>query len=388
MNVLKKLLIIFCLFMLTSCTSEPVSDSEVVQPAPSTLNRLTDSYTIEEVNLPDEFIPSDWTKITIFNQIKDYQFRAYILNKSISHLYPVESVYDYNLLTGELNPVEFNTESNIRVMDMVTDNNGKVYELIMHYTERGVECYVTYEGKLVEGTENLTLSTFNIRGFQKLNDKLYLLLENSVDYDHTVWNLYELNDGEAKIVYDYATNRTWGLDREADIDGIILPPIQENSSHQMGWVMQKEGKYFIQVFDGDTVESYEVPLLPWLVVSLTNDIYYTTYETNDEEEIVLISFYWLNTETGESTLVSDLTSEIGMTYQISDQEFYHNGLREYAPVCRAEADELKCRKIEGIPPASSIYDVYSIDDKTDLICQGSYNEEHVIVPSLYLIHWN
>ena len=386
MNRLKKLLIVSCLCLLTSCTSETVSEPETAQPTP-VINRLTDNYTVEEVKLPDELIPNDWMNITLFYQIKDYQFRAYILNKSISNLYPVESVYDYNLLTGELNQFEFNTESNIRVMDMVTDNNWKAYELIMHYVDSGVESYVNYEGKLVEGTENLTLSTYNIRGFQKLNDKLYLLLENSVDYDHTVWNLYEFNNGEAKIVYNYATNRTWGLDKEADVEGIILPPIQKNSSHQMGWVMQKEGKYFIQVFAGDTVESYEVPLCPMLVVSLTNGIYYTTYDTNDENEIIRNSFYRLNTDTGESTLISELTSELGMTYQISDQEFYYNGLFEYAPVCRAETDELKCRKIEGIPLASYINGVYSIDDKTDLIYQGSYNDENAEVPSLYLIHW-
>ena len=49
----------------------------------------------------------------------------------------------------------------------------------------------------------------------------------------------------------------------------------------MGWVLQADEKYFIQVFNDETIESYEVPICPTLVVTLTNGTYNSTYEPND-----------------------------------------------------------------------------------------------------------
>lgn len=66
----------------------------------------------------------------------------------------------------------------------------------------------------------------------------------------------------------------------------------------MGWVLQADEKYFIQVFNDETIESYEVPICPTLVVTLTNGTYNSTYEPNDKEETVLNSFYRLNTDIG------------------------------------------------------------------------------------------
>lgn len=155
----------------------------------------------------------------------------------------------------------------------------------------------------------------------------------------------------------------------------------------MAWVMQEEGKYFIQVFDGESINSYEVPICPILVITLTNDIYYTTYVLNDEEETVINSFYRLNTDNGESEFITELDEELGMTYQVSNDEFYFNSNHEKSIVCKVIDNKLNCRTIESIPQESIIINIINIDEKTDLIIQGTYNDELILIPHLYLVHW-
>lgn len=388
MNLSKKILILLGVLLLTSCTTTPdVEPANEEQPLSILINRLTDHYTIEEIKLPDELIPDERIYTLSLEHINGYLFEANILNKSISHIFPIEKSYVYDLLTGELSVGKYNAEDNVRVRDVAIDSRGKLYELMLNYVDEGMQSYVNYEGEFVEGTDNLTLSSYNIRGFQKLNGKVYLLVENSLDYDHTEWKLYEFTDGKAEIIYNYSTNRTWGLDRDGDVDGIVLPPIQRNSNHQMAWVMQEEGKYFIQVFDGESINSYEVPICPILVITLTNDIYYTTYVLNDEEETVFNSFYRLNTDNGESEFITELDEELGMTYQVSNDEFYFNSNHEKSIVCKVIDNKLNCRTIESIPQESIIINIINIDEKTDLIIQGTYNDELILIPHLYIVHW-
>lgn len=386
MNLSKKILILIGVLLLTSCTATPN-----VEPANEEqsliIDRLTDNYTIEEIQLPEELIPNEWMYMTSLEQIDGYQFEANILNKSISHIYPIEKSYVYDLLTGELIAGRYTAKDNTRVMDVAVDENGKLYELMLNYVDEGMQSYVNYEGKLVEGTENITSSSYNIRGFQKLNGKIYLLVENSLDYDHTEWKLYEFTDGKAEIIYNYSANRAWGLDKDGNVDGIVLPPIQKHSTHQMAWVMQEDGKYFIQVFDGEVINSYEVSICPILVITLTNDIYYTTYVLNDEEETVINSFYHLNTDNGESKFIAELDNELGMVYQISDDEFYFNSNHEKSRVCKVVNDKLNCRKLVEIQQNSVIRDIINIDGKTDLIIQGNSTDEAIEIPHLYLVHW-
>lgn len=386
MNLSKKILILIGVLLLTSCTATPN-----VEPANEEqsliIDRLTDNYTIEEIQLPEELIPNEWMYMTSLEQIDGYQFEANILNKSISHIYPIEKSYVYDLLTGELIAGRYTAKDNTRVMDVAVDENGKLYELMLNYVDEGMQSYVNYEGKLVEGTENITSSSYNIRGFQKLNGKIYLLVENSLDYDHTEWKLYEFTDGKAEIIYNYSANRTWGLDKDGNVDGIVLPPIQKHSTHQMAWVMQEDGKYFIQVFDGEVINSYEVSICPILVITLTNDIYYTTYVLNDEEETVINSFYHLNTDNGESKFIAELDNELGMVYQINDDEFYFNSNHEKSRVCKVVNDKLNCRKLVEIQQNSVIRDIINIDGKTDLIIQGNSTDEAIEIPHLYLVHW-
>lgn len=211
MNLSKKILILLGVLLLTSCTATP-NVEPVKEEQPSILDRLTDRYRIEEIKLPDGLIPDERIYMLSLEHIDGYLFEANILNKSISHIFPIEKSYMYDLLTGELSAGKYNAEDNVRVRDVAIDGNGKLYKLMLNYVDEGMQSYVNYEGEFVEGTDNLTLSSYNIRGFQKLNGKVYLLVENSLDYDHTEWKLYEFTDGKAEIIYNYSTNRTWGLD--------------------------------------------------------------------------------------------------------------------------------------------------------------------------------
>lgn len=89
MNLSKKILILIGVLLLTSCTATPN-----VEPANEEqsliIDRLTDNYTIEEIQLPEELIPNEWMYMTSLEQIDGYQFETNILNKSISHIYPIE----------------------------------------------------------------------------------------------------------------------------------------------------------------------------------------------------------------------------------------------------------------------------------------------------------
>ena len=363
------------ILLLTSCSSPPTNE----MPA---IDRLHDEYVIEEVTIPDELLPENDNERIQVAYLHDTLFRFYTLDITLSRLAPVVEVNDFDIETQTITSVEYNGLDEYRTYYTIADEMGNVYEFIGFYFQGSMVTCITYNDVILENTINFTYNTFNLRGFYELNGKIYHLSENLLSNGKSEWNLYELDQGKANTIYTYQSDIMYGSNQSnTDLEGVILPPLQRISKDRIAWAIEKSGTPYIVLFDGTTVEEYEISALPEMIIPLKDYVYYLEYlgfdESTSEE---LHTLYRLDLETKESIRFDNNETRIGMTYQVGDNEFYSKFNIKNLCVCQA-SEQIECRLFEEFN--SFIAGVYNIDEETDIVIL----ENDLNVPHFYLIHW-
>ena len=366
------------ILLLTSCSSPPTNEV-------NTVDRLHDEYVIEEVTIPDELLPENDNERIQVAYLHDTLFRFYTLDFTLSRLAPVVEVNDFDIETQTITPVNFDGLGEYRVWAAIADEAGNVYEFISFYFQGSMVTCITYNGVIIENTMNLSYNTFNLRGFFKLNDKIYQMSENLLNDGKSEWNLYELDQGKATNIYTYQSDILYGLNQStSNLEGVILPAIQKLSKDRIAWAIEKSGTPYIVLFDGTTVEEYEISAVPETIIPLKDYVYYLEYRGFDEstsEE--LHTLYRLDLETKESIQFDNNETRIGMSYQIGDNEFYSNYNHKNLYVCQA-SEQIDCRVFEEFQDSVIRY-VFMIDEKTDAVI---IQKRSTFNPKFYLIHWS
>ena len=394
MNKVKLLLLLSLCLGLAACESN-VNQEDNPPKIVNQLDRTQADYTIEEIALPDEFTDELLAEIAtsslgkfiqVFHE-EGYQFKLTVNDPKKARLGPVDTIYDYNLLSNELTSIEPLIEADMyRVMYHVVDEIGGEYDLIEYIENGDLYKRVFYNGELVEGIENTIDNPFYSRDFQKINGEIYFFAETEGEtFGITINAMYELNQGKAEKLFEYKNDYFSIDDGLGEENFVRIPSFQRSSKNGMGYAVMKDGTQYIHIFNGNDVIEIN-PLTNhgvYAVVPLEDYVLYTLeIPINDYGEYRYL-IYQYDVKTKEIKQVSHLKDGIGITDHIQGNDFYlpfyeGNSINS----CKVEA-EVTCRGLNEFPKELSLYCIAVIDEKTDFI----YFTDRDGIPHFFLIHW-
>ena len=385
MNKVKLLLSLSLCFGLVACESKENQEDnppEIVNQ----LDRTQADYTIEEIEIPKEFHISEETDgfISMFHE-GGYDFKV-TRNNENSRMLPVDTIYDYNLLTNKLALIDSPIEADgYRVLSHVVDEFGGEYDLIEYV--QGDQRYkrVFYNGELVEEIENNIDNPFFSRGFQKINDGVYIFAETAgKTEDKSIWSLYKLNQGKAETLFKYDNQ----INDEYLKEGtrVVLPPIQQTSKNRIAYSIVREGVEYFQLFDGDELTEIEVSVsTPTIIPLEDNVLYYNQVPIDLDNGKFKYELFQYDLKTKTTKQIDTLDSDLGLTYHTQGNEFYFTTIsgEDKNSVCKVENDKLTCRTLKGFSGLYRASLIANLDNKTDFMLINDHNDS----PHFYLIHW-
>ena len=190
-------------------------------------------------------------------------------------------------------------------------------------------------------------------------------------------------DGEEVEIIDEITMDRTGMSEE-DYPTLIVPNIQVNSNNWFSYVTEQDGKYTVHSFNQDEKITFEVPEAPVNVINLKD---YILVDVSRKEgavqnpEDAFYKQYSYNVKTQELKEIGH--EKIGLTIQVSDNEFYSSDNFVKSKLYHFDGVELKSKVIEETPEESFAHRAVRIDDATDFVkLEDTDGRIH-----FYLIYW-
>lgn len=348
----------------------------------SMVDHTSMNYEVEELPVPEEFKAENYNfSIAIQDNHATAEYINFqLLSKENSGFYTSEALYKYTFKTQTLDKIKDFTNEEIRVWDVIEDEKGNQYELVEFYENNSTYCEVRYNENSIIKTK--PQSYFNLRQFEKLGEEIYLLAEDIVDEFHTKWLVMHL-DGEKVEIIDEITMDRKGTNEE-DYPLLIVPNVQVNSNNWFSYVTKQAGKYTVHSFNQDEKITFEVPEPPVNVINLKDYILVDVSRKRESvvnPEEAIYKQYSYDVKTKELKETGD--EEIGLTIQVSDNEFYSSDNFTKAKLYHFDGTELKSKVIEETPEESFAHRAVRIDDETDFVkVEDTDGQIH-----FYLIHW-
>ena len=365
----------------TESVNSAATEQDHEEAAPI-IDHTSMNYEIEEIPVPEELKAENYDFFVAIQD--DHATSKYInfqlLSKENSGFYTSEALYKYTFKTQTLDKIEDFTDEEIRVWDVIEDEKGNQYELVEFHENNSTYCEVRYNGNSIIKTN--PQSYFNLRQFEKLGEEIYLLAEDIVDESHTKWLVMHLDGEEVEIIDEITMDRT-GMSEE-DYPTLIVPNIQVNSNNWFSYVTEQDGKYTVHSFNQDEKITFEVPEAPRNVIILKDYILVDVSRRRDSvvnPEEAVYKQYSYNVKTKELKEAGD--EEIGLTIQVSDNEFYSADNFVKTKLYHFDGKELKSKVIEETPKESLAQRAVRIDDETDFVkLEDTDGRIH-----FYLIYW-
>lgn len=397
MKKISFLLSISLLLVLSACQStinheRPIEGlkSEEAEVVITQLDRTTADYTIEEITLPKELqFPEDSSLLFELKKSEGFLFKVSVNDRLKSRMTPTLNVFDFDLSSNKIvsNPISLQVDE-FRLLDFAKDENGGQYELLDFRVGENQYRRIFYNGILVEELPNNIANPFMNRGFQKLNNKIFMLSETETSNPNkSVWTIYELNKGKTEVVYQLENERFIKADEFENGTMMVIPPLQENSKDRMAFAIARDNEKFAQVFDGSELIEFQLDNYPISMIPLSDYVLFFNQVVIDElNDIVEFPLFKYDIKTKETKLIETLDYELGITYQTQGNEFYHvtaDSDRSIG-VCRVDDENFKCRKFEEFSSNGVVSSIETLDEKTDLVY---VQDKGTFKPHLYLVHW-
>lgn len=348
----------------------------------SMIDHTSMNYEVEELLVPEEFKTENY-EFPIYLQdghtTSDYVYFQ-ILNKQKGGF--SEGLYRYDLATQKAEFIKDYKNEETRLYDYIEDEKGNVYELLTVYENNTSYCVVRYNNE--EIVRISPQSPFNIRQFEKLGNEIYLLAENVVDQEHIKWLVMHLDEGEVEILDEVVQDNDISEVNKIDYPYLVAPNIQLNSKDWISYVTEQAGKYTVHSFNQDKKITFEVPESPVNVINLKD---YILVDVSRKEgavqnpEDAFYKQYSYNVKTQELKEIGH--EKIGLTIQVSDNEFYSSDNFVKSKLYHFDGVELKSKVIEETPEESFAHRAVRIDDATDFVkLEDTDGQIH-----FYLIYW-
>lgn len=368
-----------------TASTESINSSTTEQDHEETtfmVDHTSMNYEVEELPVPEEFKAENY-EFPIYLQdghtTSDYVYFQ-ILNKQKGGL--SEGLYRYDLATQKAEFIKDYKNEETRLYDYIEDEKGNVYELITVSENNTSCCVVRYNNE--EIVRVLPRSPFNIRQFEKLGDEIYLLAEDIVDEEHIKWIVMHFNEGKVEILDEVVQDNDIGEVNKIDYPYLVAPNIQLNSKDWISYVTEQAGKYTVHSFNQNEKITFEVPEAPINVINLKD---YILVDVSRKESTVLNPEEAFNKQYSYDVKTKELKEiaheKIGLTIQVSDNEFYSSDNFTKTKLYYFDGTELKSKVIEETPEESFAHRAVRIDDETDFVkVEDTDGQVH-----FYLIHW-
>lgn len=392
---MKKLNLLFAIALLFSgcATNQDVSNqTSSTESANSTateqdheeviIDHTSMNYEIEELAIPEEFRAENY-EFPIYLQdchtTPEYIYFE-ILNKQKRGF--SEGLYRYDLATQKAEFIKDYKNEETRLYDYIEDENGNVYELITVYENNTSSCVVRYNNEEIVRVS--PQSPFNIRQFEKLGNEIYLLAEDIVDEENIKWLVMHFDEGKVEILDEVVQDNDISEVNKIDYPYLVAPNIQLNSKDWISYVTEQAGKYTVHSFNQDEKIAFEVPEAPINVINLKDFI---LVDVSRKENTVLNPEDAFNKQYSYNVKTKELKEiaheKIGLTIQMSDNEFYSSDNFVKTKLYHFDGKELKSKIIEETPEESFAHRAVRIDDETDFVkLEDADGQIH-----FYLIHW-
>lgn len=356
-----------------------IQDHEEVAPI---IDHTSMNYEIEELAIPEEFKAENY-EFPIYLQdchaTSEYIYFE-ILNKQKRGL--SESLYRYDLATQKAEFIKDYKNEETRLYDYIEDEKGNVYELITVYENNTSSCVVRYDNEEIIRVS--PQSPFNIRQFEKLGNEIYLLAEDIVDEENIKWLVMHFDEGKVEILDEVVQDNDISEVNKIDYPYLVAPNIQLNSKDWISYATEQDGKYTVHSLNQDEKITFEVPEAPINVINLKD---YILVDVSRKESTVLNPEDAFNKQYSYNVKTKELKEiaheKIGLTIQVSDNEFYSSDNFVKTKLYHFDGTELKSKVIEETPEESFAHRAIRVNDETDFVkLEDADGQIH-----FYLIHW-
>lgn len=362
-------------------TSSMVSkqNNEDVTPV---IDHTSMEYEIEELLVPEEVKGDHYDFVSALQN--DHATSEYInfqvLSKEDPRFYTSKAQYRYYFKTQTLEKIKDYGDETIRLWDSIEDEKGNLYEFVNVFENDTSRWEVRYNGTSIYNLH--PQSPYYIRQFEKLGEEIYLLSQDIVDETHTKWLVMHFNDDKVEIIDEIVTDRMGA--NSVDYPLLSVPNLQLDSRDWFSYATEQAGKYTVHSFNQNEKITFEVPESPINIINLKDHILIDvsrTREAVDNPEDASYKQYCFDVKTKELKEVGN--EEIGLTYQVSDNEFYSVTNFEKVKLYHFDGEKLTSKVIEETVENSLAHRAVRIDENTDFVkLEDTDDQIH-----FYLIHW-